>query len=80
MGCQRENMLGGPLKKMAGIVDDGLLAEVEKFLLDSSNVNFRNELLHGITCQKLIEHYGYYVWWLSLKLIYQTQELFRMKE
>lgn len=76
---QLENTMGGTLQKMAAIVDKDLLAELQNFLLDGSSVNFRNELMHGIINPKLIEHYGYYIWWLSLKMIYQTKILFRMQ-
>lgn len=77
---QLENTMGGTLQKMVTIVDGDLFVELQNFLLDGSSVNFRNELMHGIINPKLAEHYGYYLWWLSLKMIYQTKILFRLKE
>lgn len=77
---QMENTMGGTLQKMVAIVDKDLLAELQNFFLDGSSVNFRNELMHGTITPKLTAHYGYYVWWLSLKMIYQTKSLFRLKE
>ena len=71
-----ENTLGGTLEKMKGIISSDLLTELKSFLIDSNNVNFRNEILHGIMEPQLIQHYGYYLWWLTLKMTYQTLTYF----
>jgi hypothetical protein len=76
---QLENTMGGTLQKITPITDKDLLAELQNFLLDGSSVNFRNELMHGLISPKLSEHYGYYLWWLSLKMIYQTKSMFHLK-
>jgi hypothetical protein len=75
---QLENTLGGTLQKITAITTPDLLEELQGFLIDGSDINFRNELLHGILQPKLVEHYGYYAWWLSLKLIYQTKLFFKI--
>jgi len=68
-----ENTFGGVLQKLTGVLGEEVIEELQSFFLDSSNVNFRNELMHGLMDQRRIEHYGIYVWWLALKLIYQTK-------
>lgn len=73
---QHENMLGGCLEKIMGFTNNDLHKELKNFLIDISMVNFRNELSHGLMSTNLIDHYGLYLWWLSLKLIFQTESYF----
>lgn len=77
---QHENILGGTLQKMEGIIDADLLAELKNFLNDTSSVNFRNELAHGLMNSVLIHHYGKYLWWLFLKLVFQTSIYFKLEK
>lgn len=73
---QHENMLGGCLEKIRHLTNNDLHNELKNFLIDISTVNFRNELSHGLMSTNLINHYGLYLWWLSLKLIFQTEKYF----
>lgn len=73
---QHQNMFGGCLEKIKNDVDDDLYKELYSFLVDTSRSNFRNELLHGLISPVLISHYGMYLWWLTLKLIFQTEHYF----
>lgn len=73
---QHENMLGGCLEKIMDFTNNDLHKELKNFLIDASTTNFRNELSHGLMSTNLIDHYGIYLWWLSLKLIFQTEKHF----
>lgn len=73
---QYDNTLGGTLEKIKGITDSDLHKELIGFLADSNDINFRNELCHGLMNPMLINHYGIYLWWLSLKMIIQTKDYF----
>jgi len=73
---QFENLLGGCLEKISILADPNLIAELKSFLIDGNNVNFRNEIAHGMMDTVLIHKYGMYLWWLSIKMIMRTKELF----
>lgn len=73
-----ENTLGGILEKTELLIKEELLVELKSFFTDSTSVNFRNELLHGLMSTDRIEHYGIYNWWLMLKLIFQTKHYFKL--
>lgn len=73
---QHQSMFGGCLEKLAPIMEPDAYEEIMSFLVDGNSVNFRNELLHGLISPVLIEHYGKYLWWISLKLIFQTDSIF----
>jgi len=74
---QHENLLGGLIKtKLVPLANDDILDELDSFLVDNNNVNFRNELLHGLMETALVHKYGQYVWWLCLKMIVQTKFIF----
>ncbi|SEO09526.1 hypothetical protein SAMN05192574_105283 [Mucilaginibacter gossypiicola] len=75
---QFENTFGRVLEKLAPDMNADLYAELQSFFLDSTNVNFRNELLHGLIDTASTQHFGYYAWWLSLKLIYFTNTYFSL--
>ncbi|MGQ2981853.1 DUF4209 domain-containing protein [Flavobacterium sp.] len=81
---QNDNTLGGILsleensKMLDGICNRNLLAELNSFLVDGSNVNFRNQLCHGLMTPILINHYGLYLWWLVIKMVKQTNHYFHL--
>ncbi|WP_432329925.1 DUF4209 domain-containing protein [Mucilaginibacter sp. P25] len=72
-----ENTFGGVLQKLTGVFGEEVIVELQSFFLDSSNVNFRNELMHGFMDERRIEHYAIYAWWLTLKFVYQTEGYFK---
>ena len=76
---QFENTLGGCLQKMEEMTEPDLMAELKGFLVEGSDVSFRNELAHGNMHTVNIHHYGKYLWWLALKLVFQTQQYFTIK-
>lgn len=73
---QLENLLGGLIKKVRPLANDDIMDELDSFLVDNNNVNFRNELLHGLIETALVQKYGHYLWWLCLKMIVQTKLVF----
>lgn len=73
---QFENLLGGVLSKVRPLADPDIIDELSSFLVDNNNINFRNELLHGIMAPALVQKYGLYAWWLCLKIIMQTKVIF----
>lgn len=73
---QLENVLGGCLDKVQPLATPDIIEELKSFLVDGNNVNFRNELSHGLVDEIFIHKYGMYLWWLSLKLITRTKEFF----
>jgi hypothetical protein len=72
---QHQNIFGGVLEKIKDFTKDDLHKELHNFLVDS-NTNFRNELCHGLISPIIIEHYGTYLWWLTLKMVFQTENYF----
>jgi len=77
---QLENILGGVLEKMKNITNNDLYEELKSFLNDSNSVNFRNQLSHGLMNSVLLHHYGQYAWWLTLKMILFSKNLFSVPE
>ena len=77
---QHDNTLGGTLEKIKDIADIDLYKELTSFLIDTSNTNYRNEICHGLMNPILIEYYGIYLWWLSLKMIKQAENYFIINE
>ena len=73
---QHDNTLGGTLEKIKGITDSDLHKELFSFLIDLNDINFRNEVCHGLMNPMLVNHYGIYLWWLSLKMIIKTKDYF----
>jgi len=73
---QHENTLGGCLEKIKEITDQDLFSELKDFLIDTGSINFRNELSHGLMNSFPLHHYGQYLWWLTLKMIFQTNNYF----
>ncbi|GHA81179.1 DUF4209 domain-containing protein [Pontibacter akesuensis] len=73
---QHEKTLGVCLGKMKDAITEDLQEELKNFLTEASSVNFRNNLCHGLIPPSEIAHYGIYLWWLALKLIFQTEHFF----
>lgn len=73
---QHDNMFGGILDIYIKKNGNDIFSELKDFFLENSSVNFRNELCHGLLSPFVIEHYGIYVWWLTLKLIFDKEKIF----
>ncbi|MEN2412153.1 hypothetical protein [Flavobacterium mesophilum] len=74
---QHDNTLGGILEIYIKKLPHPVFKELKDFLTENSNVNFRNDLSHGLASPFIIEHYGIYVWWLILKLIKDYDQIFK---
>ena len=75
---QHDNTLGGVLDKISIIMDQDMYEELKSFLVDTSGVNFRNELSHGLMPPTLIDYYGIYLWSLCIKMIFKTDDIFKL--
>lgn len=79
---QNDNTLGSILsvdqkgKMLDDICDRDLLTELNNFLIDGSGVNFRNRICHGLISKTEVEYYGIYLWWLTLKMLFNTKQFF----
>lgn len=71
-----ENLLGGLITKIRPLATEDIIEDLNSFLVDNSNANFRNELLHELMETTLVHKYGQYAWWLCLKMILQTKLIF----
>ena len=71
-----ENLLGDLITKIRPLANEDIIDELDSFLVDNNNVNFRNELLHGLMETTLVHKYGQYAWCLCLKMILQTKLIF----
>lgn len=79
---QNDNTLGSILsidennKMLDGICDRNLILELNNYLVDGNSVNFRNRLCHGLLSPFETDYYGIYLWWLTLKMVKQTDKYF----
>lgn len=62
--------LGAIIPRLNGVFNEEALFEIDTFLQGEIDVNFRNNLLHGLFKPFEIEKYGPYLWWLSMKLYF----------
>lgn len=76
---QHDKTLGGILDLLIENTQHDLFYELKDFLTENSSLNFRNELSHGNLSPFIIEHYGIYLWWLTLKMMYNYDEIFKFK-
>lgn len=72
---QFDNTMGGCLLKIKPILSEDIFLELQNFLTETNGQNFRNKLLHGQSDPGMAQHYGKYVWWLVLKMIFRPDEL-----
>lgn len=72
---QFDNTMGGCLEKILPVLTEDTFLELQSFLTDTNQSNFRNELLHGIIEPGMSQHLGKYVWWLALKMVFRPMEL-----
>ena len=67
---QEEPTLGKILPLLKNIIKDEILFELDSFLQSGADINFRNNLLHGLFSPFEIDKYGIYLWWLALKIYF----------
>lgn len=81
---QNDNTLGSILrveennKMLDRICDRDLIIELNNYLVNGNSVNFRNRLCHGLISPFETDYYGIYLWWLTLKMVKQTNEYFTL--
>lgn len=54
-----------------------LYDELRFFLTNGSDVNFRNQIAHGLMFPGMIVEEGIYLWWLAIKLLFCEKEFFK---
>lgn len=74
---QHENTMGGILEKLKPYMETDIWKELNHFLVDG--IGFRNRAMHGLLSHEQMYHYGIYLWWLCLKMIYNTDKYFGLK-
>lgn len=72
--------LGSILPMLKGIIKEEILFELDSFLQSGIDVNFRNNLLHGLLTPYEVEKYGLYLWWICLKLYFDYNSLENLEE
>lgn len=72
---QHQRMFVKSLEKIKEFTNNDLYSELHHFLADT-DTNFRNEICHGLMPTALVDYYGPYFWWLTLKLVVQTEQYF----
>jgi hypothetical protein len=68
---QHEPTLGKDLDLLKGYIPEGTRTELQSFLNDSSGLNFRNIVAHGLVRDYDIHAWGIYLWWIALKLYFK---------
>lgn len=67
---QEEPTLGKTLPMLDEVIEKETLFELKSFLVGGIDVNFRNNLLHGLFTPFEINKYGIYLWWLCLRVYF----------
>lgn len=68
---QLPHTLGAILPELKSEFRDEVHYEINSFLQGETDVNFRNNLLHGIYTPFEVESYGRYLWWLCIKIYFE---------
>lgn len=72
---QESPSLGAIFPMLQNIIKEEALFEIESFLQSGIDVNFRNNLLHGLLTPFEIEKYGVYLWWICLRIYFDGNSL-----
>jgi len=67
---QESPTLGKILPELKNIFEDEILFEIDSFLQKGIDVNFRNNLSHGLFTPFEVQVYGLYLFWICLKLFF----------
>lgn len=65
--------LGAILPRLIDVFDKEVYFEISSFLQGETDVNFRNNLLHGLLTPFEVDKYGVYLWWICLKLYFYEE-------
>ncbi|OJV35356.1 MAG: DUF4209 domain-containing protein [Bacteroidia bacterium 43-41] len=63
--------LGSILPKLKDVFKEEVYFEINSFLQGETDVNFRNNLLHGLFTPFEVEKYGRYLWWICIKIYFE---------
>ncbi len=74
---QESPSLGAIFPMLQNVIKEEVLFEIESFLQSGIDVNFRNNLLHGLLTPFEIEKYGVYLWWICLKIYFDGNSLLK---
>jgi len=69
--------LGSILPMLKDWFKDEVYFEISSFLQGEIDVNFRNNLLHGLFKPFEIEKYGRYLWWICVKLYFDEKSFMK---
>lgn len=72
---QESPSLGAIFPMLQNVIKEEALFEIESFLQSGIDVNFRNNLLHGLLTPFEIEKYGVYLWWICLRIYFDGNSL-----
>ncbi|ATR98390.1 DUF4209 domain-containing protein [Porphyromonas gingivalis] len=75
---QEAPSLGVIFPMLQGVIEEEILYEIESFLNHGIDVNFRNNLSHGLLTPFEIEKYGIYLWWICLKLYFEEKNMIKI--
>lgn len=65
--------LGSILPRLEEVFKEEFFFEINSFLQGEIDVNFRNNLLHGLLTFFEVDKYGVYLWWICLKLYFYEE-------
>ena len=73
---QDQPTLSAALNVLSKHMPKDVYNNIEGFLQNGADINFRNNLLHGLLHPYFIVKNGLYLWWLALKVFFCEDELF----
>ena len=77
---QKEPTLVGILKQLGTFCNPTLYEELNMFLVDGNDVNYRNKLLHGLMGSMDMLRYAHYVFYLANLLYFKGKDFLRIGE
>ena len=74
---QDQPTLGSALGVLKNHMSKEIYINIEGFLQEGADTNFRNNLAHGLMYPSNIDRNGLYLWWMALKIFFCPDELFK---
>ena len=74
---QDQPTLGSALGVLKNHMAKEIYDNIEGFLQEGADTNFRNNLAHGLMFPSNIDRNGLYLWWMALKIFFCPDELFK---